>query len=228
MRILVVEDHDSVACPLQVVLEQQGYEVVRARTGAQALAACECQHFDLILLDLILPDTHGSKLLPKLRAVTASPVIVITCEQDESSCIRMLRAGVDDFIVKPLSMGPLLARIVAVLRRTRREDDPSNAPMDFGDVRIDPRLRIVTVAGKPVALTRLEFDVLLVLARARGAVVERQHILVMVWQTEWLGMSRTLEVHVATLRAKLGRPGLIVTVRGIGYRLAVPPPPPPA
>jgi DNA-binding response OmpR family regulator len=231
VRILVVEDDPHIAAALQDALVRRGYDVTRARSGPEALALCADERFDLVLLDLRLPGIHGAEVAVRLRSTTTTPIVVVTCIDEEPSKVSLLRGGVDDYIVKPYSEPELLARIETVLRRTRRGVEPQDRALDFGDVRIDPAARTVTVAGSRVALTRKEFDVLLMLARAGGAVVDRQRILVHVWGTDWLGMSRTLEVHVATLRAKLGRPALIVTVRGIGYRIALreelPPPPPP-
>jgi DNA-binding response OmpR family regulator len=218
MRILVVEDDDHVAAALESALRQRGYEVVRAASGAEALALCrQGPPLDLVLLDLGLPDSTGLQLSVTLRAGSGAPVIVVTADGEIRSRVDALRLGADDYIVKPFNGGELLARVEAVLRRCRHVAEPETA--EVGDVQLDLRARNVTVAGRPVALTRMEFGLLAMLVRNRGAVVERQRILVQVWGTDWLGTSRTLEVHVATVRRKLGRPWIIETARGVGYRL---------
>jgi DNA-binding response OmpR family regulator len=220
MRILVVEDDNRVAAALQDALSQRGYDVARAATAAAALETCTGgRRIDLVLLDLGLPDLNGAQLAVRLREVTTAPVIVVTALGDVTSRVDLLRRGADDYVVKPFAIAELLARITAVLRRTRAGEAPPEEPIEIGDVRIDYGARIVTVAEEPVTLTRLEFDVLATLARAGGQVVARQRLLVEVWDTDWQGMERSLEVHVGNLRAKLDRPGLIETVRGIGYRL---------
>ena len=224
MRILVVEDDDRVAAALQDALTQRGYGVLRAQTGAAALSLCESHHVDLVLLDLGLPDIDGTEVAVTLRATTKIPVIVVTARADLPSRVGVLRGGADDYVVKPFSIAELLARIEAVLRRTHRGDEAADGPIEIGDLHVDPSSRVVTVAGARVALTRKEFDVLAILARANGAAIDRQRLLVEVWGTDWLGMSRTLEVHIATLRSKLGRRDTIETVRGVGYRIPVAPP----
>ena len=222
MRILVVEDDDHVAGALESALRQRGYEVVRAASGAQALAACQQgPPLDLVLLDLGLPDSKGLQLSVTLRAGSAAPVIIVTADGEIRSRVDALRLGADDYIVKPFNGAELLARVEAVLRRCRRVAEPET--VEVGDVQMDLRARNVTVAGRPVALTRMEFGLLAMLVRNRGAVVERQRILVQVWGTDWLGTSRTLEVHVATVRRKLERPWIIETARGVGYRLGTSP-----
>ncbi len=223
MRILVVEDDDRVAEAMRDALAQRGYHATRAATGAEALAACEgAQRPDLVLLDLGLPDVDGADLCAHLRRSTGVPVIVVTARGDLRSRVQGLRRGADDYVVKPFSLAELLARIEAVLRRTHAATPGPESVVTVGDVEIDVGARRVAVAGEEVALTRKEFDVLAALSRAPGAAVDRQRLLVEVWETDWAGMSRTLDVHVATLRSKLGRPGLVETVRGVGYRLAAP------
>ena len=218
MRILVVEDDDHVAGALESALRQRGYAVVRAASGAEALAACrQGAPLDLVLLDLGLPDSKGLQLSVTLRARSGAPVIVVTADGEIRSRVDALRLGADDYIVKPFNGAELLARVEAVLRRCRRVAEPET--VEVGDVQMDLRARNVTVAGRPVVLTRMEFGLLAMLVRNRGSVVERQRILVQVWGTDWLGTSRTLEVHVATVRRKLGRPWIIETARGVGYRL---------
>ena len=225
MRILVVEDDDRVAAALQDALAQRGYRTSRAATGAAAFAACTGgRSIDLVLLDLGLPDVDGADLAVRLRSATSIPVIVVTARGDVTSRVDVLRRGADDYVVKPFSIAELLARIMAVLRRASQGAGPVDDIVETGDVRIDLGTRTVTVAGTAVTLSQRPFDVLAALARRRGAVVERQRLLMEVWDTEWRGMERSLEVHVSNLRSKLGRPQLIETVRGVGYRLVMLPP----
>jgi DNA-binding response OmpR family regulator len=226
VRILVVEDDDRVADAMRDGLAQRGYHAARAATGAEAVAACEgAQPPDLVLLDLGLPDVDGADLCVRLRRRSGVPVIVVTARGDLPSRVQGLRRGADDYVVKPFSLAELLARIEAVLRRTHAAAPGPESVVTVGDVEIDLSARRVTVAGEPVALTRKEFEILAALARAPGAAVDRQRLLVEVWETDWAGMSRTLDVHVATLRSKLGRPDVVQTVRGVGYRLATDLPP---
>lgn len=217
MRILLVEDDDRVARALTGALRRSGYEVRRAATAAAALAAPPA---DLVLLDLGLPDRDGIEVCRQLRARGGVPVIAVTARGDEADRVRGLRSGADDYVVKPFGTAELLARIEAVLRRTlsRPPEDPE--PFDADGVRIDLARRTVGVDGVQVALTRKEFEVLALLVRACGTAVSRDRIVAEVWRTTYQGMSRTLDVHMATLRAKLGRgSALVQTVRGFGYRL---------
>jgi len=194
--------------------------VRRAATGAQALAA---DPVDLVLLDLGLPDIDGLDVCRRLRAIDDVPIIAVTARGEQHERVRGLHTGVDDYVVKPYALVELLARMEAVLRRSvgRRRPDQAGV-VTVGDLTVDLARRTVEVAGQPVPLTRKEFELLAMLAREPGAVVPRDRIVVEVWQTTFEGSSRTLDVHVATLRSKLGRPGLVETVRGVGYRLATP------
>ena len=221
--ILLVEDDNRVAAALVPALERHGYRVTRVATGAAALAAAAQdgphEAIDLVLLDLGLPDIDGLEVCRRVRRTSDVPIIAVTARAEEVQRIRGLRSGADDYVVKPFSVGELLARIEAVLRRAPRRaaDEPARA---VGDVVVDLARRAVLVAGREVRLTLKEFELLAMLARARGCVVSRDDLIAHVWRTTFDGESRTLDVHVATLRAKLERPGLIETVRGVGYRLA--------
>ncbi|NYH51979.1 MULTISPECIES: response regulator transcription factor [Nocardiopsis] len=218
IKVLLVEDDVRLADALAGALEANGYTVDQVRTAESALAAAPA---DIVLLDLGLPDMDGIELCARLRErhdVGDTAVIMVTARGRQRERVRGLRAGADDYVVKPLAIEELCARMEAVLRRTRRRAD---TPLTAGPLRIDPATRAVTRGGRPVELTRKEFDLLVALVREAGTVVSREHLLLRVWQTAWPGTLRTLEVHVGTLRAKLGVPGLIETVRGVGYRLAV-------
>lgn len=219
MRILLVEDDDAFAAALTDGLTARGYTVIRVDGAARALVAMEGpQPADLVLLDLGLPDSDGLRVCARLRRLGPVPVIVVTARGDLSSRVQGLRGGADDYIVKPFALSELLARIEAVMRRA--PGAPRAARLDVGELTIDFAARTVAVGGAAVVLTRKEFDLLAALAREPGATVDRQRLLLEVWHSDLPALSRTLDVHVATLRAKLGRPELLQTVRGFGYRLA--------
>jgi DNA-binding response OmpR family regulator len=196
---------------------RHGYGVTLAGDAGSALAE-RADPPALILLDLGLPDLDGVDLCRRLRGRSDVPIIVVTARGDEGARVTGLRAGADDYVVKPFGIAELLARMEAVLRRTGTVA-PTTA-VDVGDTHVDLARREVTVGGQEILLTRKEFDLLAALARRRGEVVARDELLAVVWDTAWVGSSRTLDVHVATLRAKLRRPAVIETVRGVGYRLA--------
>ncbi|MCS0637651.1 response regulator transcription factor [Streptomyces sp. LP05-1] len=237
MRLLLVEDDDHVAAALSAVLKKHGFDVTHARNGEEALqavlpAAQEGKApFGVVLLDLGLPDQDGYQVCGKLRKLTTTPVIMVTARADVRSRIHGLNLGADDYVVKPYDTGELLARIHAVSRRTAAPDTDEGAgggpgaeegTVRLGGVAIELSTRRVTVDGTPVPLTRKEFDLLALLAQRPGVVFRREQIISEVWNTNWEGTGRTLEVHVASLRAKLAMPALVETVRGVGYRLVVP------
>jgi DNA-binding response OmpR family regulator len=215
MRILLVEDDDRFADALMPALRRQGFDVSRAATAAVALATPPA---DLVLLDLGLPDMDGIEVCRRLRADGDIAIIALTARGEERDRVIGLRAGADDYLVKPFGIAELRARIEAVMRRVRPAARPVVAA---GDLRIDLARRVVTSAdGSPIALTRKEFELLAALARQPGVVVSRERLLIEVWHSAWPGGRRTLDVHMATLRGKLGRPKVIETVHGVGYRLA--------
>ncbi|WP_329109918.1 response regulator transcription factor [Micromonospora sp. NBC_01699] len=217
MRILLVEDDSRVAAAMASALTRRGFDIEQAATAAAALAAAPC---DLVLLDLTLPDGDGVEVCRTLRQ--RSPqlgIIAVTARGEERDRVLGLRVGADDYVVKPFSMAELHARIEAVLRRGAYAAAPRTV-IEAGRIRIDVTARSAEIDGVAVALTRKEFDILMSLARQPGLVVPRDRILLDVWQTTWTGR-HTVEVHVGSLRAKLGDPGLVETVRGVGYRLRV-------
>jgi DNA-binding response OmpR family regulator len=218
MRVMLVEDDNRVADALTKALRRSGYDVFRAASAQAALAAPPA---DLVLLDLGLPDSDGIEVCRALRRRGPLAIIVVTARGEERHRVAGLRAGADDYVVKPFGMAELRARIDAVMRRVRphaRTGVPG--PLTIGSLHVDFARHQVLRDGTAVALTRKEFDLLTLLAREPGTVVSRERILAEVWQTTWRGAGRTLDQHVATLRAKLGDPGLVETVRGVGYRLA--------
>jgi two-component system response regulator RegX3 len=213
--VLVVEDEDAIAEPLAEGLRREGFSVTRVATGQEALDAPPP---DLVLLDLRLPDLDGYEVCRRLRARSNVPIIVVTAKGEEVDRVVGLELGADDYVVKPFGLRELVARIRAVLRRSARE--PADVDeLTVGELKLDLRARRAAIAGRELQLTMKEFDLLALLMRDPGAVVTKQRILSEVWNTNWYGMSKTIDVHVATLRKKLGEPGVIETVRGIGLRL---------
>jgi two-component system, OmpR family, response regulator RegX3 len=215
MKILVVEDEDAIADPLAEGLGREGFEVSRVATGQEALDAPAA---DLILLDLRLPDMDGSDVCRQLRARSDVPIIIVTARGEEVDRVVGLELGADDYIVKPFGFRELLARIRAVMRRARPESGSDLRRV--GELEVDTRARRASLGGRELQLTTKEFDLLALLASDPGAVVPREQILREVWNAEWFGPTKTLDVHVASLRGKLGDRRWIETVRGVGLRLA--------
>ena len=201
MHVLLVEDDDSIAEPLAEGLRREGFEVVRAGTGREALDAAEP---DIVLLDLRLPDIDGFTVCRELRARSTVPIIVVSARGEEVDRVVGLELGADDYVVKPFGLRELVARIRAVTRRTAGASTPGEEIV-AGRVRIDLRAHRVVVDGHEVRLTGKEFDLLVVLARNQGAVVDREHILREVWHTTWYGSSKTVDVHVSALRRATAR-----------------------
>jgi len=216
MRVLLVEDDARVAAALAAALRRRGHEVVHSPTAADALAA---EPVDLVLLGLNLPDGDGIEVCRAIRRRDESvAIIAVTARAEERDRIIGLRTGADDYVVKPYSMAELDARIEAVLRRAVRAAPRLSDVLTVGPVKIDLAARRVTVDAREVALTRKEFEILAVLARTPDVVVSYDRLILAVWQTTYVGR-HTLDVHVGSLRAKLDVPGLVNTVRGVGYRL---------
>ncbi|MEV0680512.1 response regulator transcription factor [Actinosynnema sp. NPDC050436] len=222
MRILVVEDDDRVARGLLTALRHAGYEVHRAATATAALTAPPA---DVVLLDLGLPDRDGLDVLRELRHRPGTAVITVTARGEERERVLGLRAGADDYVVKPFGTAELLARIEAVLRRTRsaRAAGDHGDRLTLGALTLDPATREAAVDGAAVPLTRKEFDLLALLVGRAGTVVSRDLIVDQVWQSHWEAPSRTLDTHIAALRGKVGHAVRIETVRGVGYRAAAHP-----
>jgi len=216
MKILVVEDDPSISGPLRDGLVREGFEVDIAATGAEALTAARA---DLVLLDLGLPDLEGSVVCQQLRSVSGVPIIVVSARGEEIDRVVLLELGADDYVVKPFGLRELVARIRAVARRAASGDQSTTSnELVVGPLRIDRRSRIVEFAGKTVELTPKEYDLLVFLASDAGAVRSREQLIHDVWDEHWWGSTKTLDVHVASLRKKLSA-DLIETVRSVGYRL---------
>jgi DNA-binding response OmpR family regulator len=218
VRVLIVEDDDSIAEPLVKGLQREGLDPTRVATGAGALDRLDT---DVVLLDLGLPDIDGYEVCRRIRAASDVPIIVVTARSDEVDRVVGLELGADDYVVKPFGFRELVARIRAVARRySPRPGD--QAPLKLGRLEIDRRTRRVRVGSDEIVLTPKEFDLLSLLAEDAGAVFRREDILEEVWDPHYFGPTKTLDVHIASLRKKLGDPSLIETVRGVGFRLRPP------
>ena len=216
--ILIVEDEHAVARGIEYALQQEGYTVALARSGEEGLEIAVGQAPDLVVLDVRLPGIDGFEVLRRLRAAgSKAPVLMLTARDDEVDKVIGLELGADDYVTKPFSPRELVARVRAVLRRTEPETDDDR--LDAGDVVLDRRSRTAFVDGREVELTSREFDLVWHLAEHPGVVVSRERILDRVWGLAFPGGTRTVDVHVGQLRRKLGRPELIRTVRGSGYKL---------
>ncbi|HET7043353.1 MAG TPA: response regulator transcription factor [Gaiellaceae bacterium] len=213
---LLVEDEDAIAALVRSYLERDGFTVVRAARGDEALVELERRPVRVVVLDVGLPDMDGFDVCRAIRARSRVPVLMLTARDEEPDRITGLEMGADDYVTKPFSPRELLARVRAVLRRAEAW---AEAPLlTLGDVSVRREARVATVAGDPVELTGKEFDLLAFFLGNADAVLSRELLLDRVWGLAFPGGTRTVDVHVASLRRKLGRPALIRTVRGIGYR----------
>lgn len=219
MRVLVVEDDESIAESLVAGLERERFDVTWVTTGKAALEV-PLAGVDIVLLDLGLPDVDGLDVCRTLRQQGDVPIIVLTARDTETDRVVGLELGADDYLGKPFGFRELLARMRAVLRRRGPHDTPASGALLTADVlAVDVRTHEVTVEDRSVELTPKEFDLLVHLMSDPGAVHPRQRILEEVWDRNWFGPSKTLDVHIASLRRKLGDPTLIETVRGVGFRI---------
>jgi DNA-binding response OmpR family regulator len=220
-RVLLVEDEESISEPFSRALAREGFLPAVAGTIAQARAAVAESPPDIILLDLMLPDGDGREFARELAAGTQVPIIMLTARGSEIDRVVGLELGADDYVVKPFASSEVIARIRAVLRRTRASSRPSGEEQG-GDVRIDVGARRAWMRGSEISLTRREFDLLARLMRSAGSVVTREDLMADVWDVNWFGSTKTLDVHMAALRRKLGEqpgsPRHIHTVRGVGFR----------
>lgn len=216
MRIAVVEDDDGVGDALVDALGAVGHCPVRMRRGSDVLLGH--RDVEVVLLDLGLPDADGLTVLRQLRAVSDVPVVVLTARDDERSVVRALRTGADDYVVKPARLGELRARLEVAVRRRRPAEQDTPEVVEAGDVVVDLAARRVEVAGAEVTLAPKEFEVLAHLVARRGEAVSRQELMDAVWGDAYVAVSRSLDVHMTSLRAKLGRPDALTTIRGYGYR----------
>lgn len=236
MRVLVVEDDGPVASGIIDGLSMAAFESLHVETGRAALTAMASFEPDLVLLDLGLPDMDGSEVCRSIRASSQTPIIVVSARDDEIDRVVALEMGADDYVVKPFGMRELIARIRAVTRRTAASAGaPGEAGVGANDAEvagatervlgpliIDTRSQRVSLAGTVIYFTPTEFDLLVYLSRDAGAVHRRADILHDVWETTWHGTTKTLDAHVAAIRKKLGNPGWIESVRGVGFRFGIP------
>ncbi len=221
-RILVVEDEQSFSDPLSYLLRKEGYEVAIAESGPTALEEFDRVGADLVLLDLMLPGLSGTEVCRQLRIRSTVPVIMLTAKDSEIDKVVGLEIGADDYVTKPYSSRELLARVKAVLRRGQESDELAPATLEAGPVRMDVDRHVVTVGGSHVSLPLKEFELLELLLRNVGRVLTRHQLIDRVWGSDYVGDTKTLDVHVKRLRSKVesdpGTPRHLVTVRGLGYK----------
>jgi len=222
-RVLVVEDEDSISEPLAYMLRKEGFEVAVATDGPAGLQAFDREGADLVLLDLMLPGLSGTEVCRELRGRSAVPVIMLTARDSEVDKVVGLELGADDYVTKPFSHRELVARIRAVLRRQGPSAEEEGTALEAGPVRMDVDRHLVTVSGAAVQLPLKEFDLLELLLRNAGRVLTRAQLIDRVWGSDYVGDTKTLDVHVKRLRAKIepdpAHPQYLLTVRGLGYKL---------
>ncbi len=225
-RVLFVEDEDAISAPFSKALAREGFEPVVARTAAEALEVAGRLEPDIVLLDLNLPDADGRDVCRALRRDSDVPIVMLTARGTELDRVVGLEMGADDYVVKPFSGAEVISRIRAVLRRTRASGQPFEPAFSIGDLQLDVAARTARLHDGELVLTRKEFDLLAELARHAGTVVTREDLMSRVWDTNWFGSTKTLDVHVGALRRKLGddpaAPTHIETVRGVGFRFVDP------
>ena len=226
-RILVVEDEESFSDPLSYMLQKEGYDVAVAETGPDALTEFDRNGADLVLLDLMLPGLSGVDVCRSLRAKSSVPVILLTAKDSEVDKVVGLEIGADDYVTKPYSGRELLARIKAVLRRQVEPEELLPSTVESGPVRMDVERHTVSVNGTSVSLPLKEFELLEMLLRNAGRVLTRGQLIDRVWGSDYVGDTKTLDVHVKRLRAKIepdpGKLQHIITVRGLGYKFETTP-----
>jgi two-component system response regulator RegX3 len=233
-QVLVVEDEASFADALTVGLEREGFHVTHAADGPTALARFAQREFDLVLLDLMLPGISGLDVCREIRSMSDVPIIMVTAKGEEVDAVVGLEVGADDYVTKPYRLRELVARMRAVMRRSEHRDDtvaadqPSAEPLRVGDVMLDPGRHEVTVRGEPVSLPLKEFELLELLLANAGRVLTRDTLIDRIWGSDYVGDTKTLDVHVKRLRSKIEpdprHPTRLVTIRGLGYKFDTPRP----
>ncbi len=217
-KILVIDDEPSITNLVSAYLKPEGYQVYTAADGPSGLKAARVFHPDIIILDVMLPGMDGIELLTRLRRESQVYVILLTARTEEMDKVVGLSVGADDYVTKPFSPRELTARVKAALRRIQAGPASEAEVLAFRHVRLDAAARQVTVDERPIELTAVEFDMLRALAENRGRVISREQLLQKIWGGEYFGEIRVVDVHLGHIRQKLGRPDLIATVRGVGYR----------
>jgi DNA-binding response OmpR family regulator len=224
--ILVVEDEESITIPLAEALDRDGFNAEVVHTVEDALGRGRTLRPDLVLLDIGLPDGSGLDVCRELRSSSNVPIIILSARGEEADRVVGLELGADDYVVKPFSAREVIARIRAVLRRASAPTVAAAGPIEVGDVRLDPAKRVASLDGEPLELARKEFDLLALLMQEAGTVVSRERLIDEVWDVNWFGSTKTLDVHVSALRKKLADDAAdsryIHTVRGVGFRFASP------
>ncbi|WP_029433561.1 response regulator transcription factor [Blastococcus sp. URHD0036] len=221
-RVLVVEDEESFSDALSYMLRREGFDAVVASTGPQALDEFDRQGADIVLLDLMLPGIPGTEVCRTLRSRSNVPIIMLTAKDGEIDKVVGLELGADDYVTKPYSARELVARIRAVLRRRGEPEATADGALEAGPVRMDVDRHVVAVGGQPVSLPLKEFDLLELLLRNAGRVLTRAQLIDRIWGSDYVGDTKTLDVHVKRLRAKIepdpANPEYLLTVRGLGYK----------
>jgi two-component system response regulator RegX3 len=223
-KILLVEDEKAITEPLAEALEREGFDASVASTAREALERARSGSPDLVLLDIGLPDGSGLDVCREIRRDSQVPIIMLTARGSEADRVAGLELGADDYVVKPFSAREVTARVRAVLRRSGPRSDGGDGPIEIGEVRLDPDRREVTLAGSRLELSRKEFELLHTLMAEAGSVITREALIDQVWDMNWFGSTKTLDVHVSGLRKKLGddprTPRYFHTVRGVGFRFS--------
>jgi DNA-binding response OmpR family regulator len=214
--ILVADDEPSLRHLLRAYLVKEGFDVIEAADGAQAMGALDRHHVDLALIDVMLPEMDGFEVIRRTRRRSTVPIILVTARGEETNRVAGFELGADDYVVKPFSAPEVIARVRAHLRRARGLD--VETVLRVGAIEVDPAARLCSVDGEPVALTRREFDLLVELLRHVGRVLTRDQLLEAAWETSFVS-PKTVDVHVASLRRKIGSSLRITALRGVGYRL---------
>ncbi len=217
-KVLIIDDEPSITNLVSAYLKPEGYQIYTAADGPAGLKAARAFHPDIVILDVMLPGMDGIELLARLRRESQVYVILLTARTEETDKVVGLSVGADDYVTKPFSPRELTARVKAALRRIQAGLASEAPVLSFRHVRLDAAARRVTVDERPVELTAVEFDMLRVLAENRGRVISREQLLQNIWGAEYFGEIRVVDVHLGHIRQKLGRPDLIATVRGVGYR----------
>lgn len=221
-RILVVEDEESLSDPLAFLLGREGFDVQVVDNGLDAVTEFERNGADLVLLDVMLPGQSGMEVCKQIRSSSAVPIIMLTAKDSEIDKVLGLELGADDYVTKPYSSRELIARVRAVLRRQGEAEEQDSGALESGPVRMDIERHVVTVAGESVSMPLKEFELLEMLLRNAGRVMTRSQLIDRVWGADYVGDTKTLDVHVKRLRSKVepdpSSPRYVVTVRGLGYK----------
>lgn len=221
-RVLVVEDEESIAEPLEYLLRREGFDVTTVDTGTAAVSEFDHRGADIVLLDVMLPGMSGTEVCRQLRQRSSVPIIMLTAKDSEIDKVVGLELGADDYVTKPYSARELIARIRAVLRRGGEADEQPAGTLDTGRVRMDVDRHVVSIDGEVVPMPLKEFDLLELLLRNAGRVLTRSQLIDRVWGADYVGDTKTLDVHIKRLRAKIepnpASPQFVLTVRGLGYK----------